>query len=320
MDSHEIPDIPGTLDAETAKRIKSWPHPNNRASEAGHPCVRFLVLSRTKSNLKALHDVGLQRIFDEGNLHEDALVRAIQDSGLRVVEQQRAYEWPKFQLTGRIDGKLAVDGVCLPLEIKSSSPNIFASLRDTSSEDMIESKYPWIRKYPAQILLYMLMEGVELGIMLFKNKATGEVLQKIFRLDGPALEYSESVLKKLEAVNAHVKEGTEPPPVFISDCKGCPFAKTACYPDQDYGPGIDLLKDPELESKLSRRAELEPAVKEFDTLDREIKEGFRGRSVVVGDWMIESKPYETTSYDIPKELKAQYAVKKQAYRCSIERI
>ena len=320
MDALEIPDIPGILDEETAKRIKSWPHPQNRASEAGHPCVRFLVLSRTKSNLKALHDVGLQRIFDEGNLHEDALIRAIQDANLRVVEQQRAYEWAKFQLAGRIDGKLAVNGTMVPLEIKSCSPNAFASLRETSPEDMVKSKYPWIRKYPAQILLYLLMEGVELGLMLFKNKATGEILQKVFRLDGPALEYAESVLKKLEAVNNHVRGGTVPNPIFIDDCKGCPFAKTSCYPDQDYGPGVDIMNDPELELKLARRAELESSAKEFSALDAEIKEGFRGRTAVVGEWMIESKAFETTSYDVPKDIKSQYAIKKQNFRTSIERI
>lgn len=315
-----IPDVPAALDAETSKRIKLYPHPRNRASEAGHPCERFLVLARTKNELRGLHDVGLQRVFDEGNLHEDAMLRAMAGAGLRIIEQQRPYEWPKFELTGRIDGKIGVNGTYVPLEIKSSSPNVFEALRETRPEDMVKSRYPWIRKYPAQILLYMLMEGVDTGLMIFKNKTSGETQQKIFELDGPALEYAEGVLKKLERVNAHVKAGTEPPAVFIDDCKGCGFCKTACFPGQDYGPGIDMLQDPELEVKLARRAELEAAAKEFEALDKEIKEGFRGKTAVVGEWVIESKPYETTSYDVPKEVKAQYAVKKQAYRTSIERL
>jgi len=320
MNALLIPDIPAALDAEAEKRIKLFPHPRNRASEAGHPCERFLVLARTKNELRMLHDVGLQRIFDEGNLHEDALLRALAAAGIKVTEQQRAYEWPKFELTGRIDGKLSVDGAYVPIELKSCSPNVFAGLRDVKPEDMIKSKYPWVRKYPAQLLLYCMMEGVDTGLIVFKNKQTGEKLQKVFSLDDRALEYIEGILKKLESVNAHVKAGTEPPVALIDDCKSCPFAKTACFPGQDYGPGIDILQDPELEVKLARRGELQETAKEFEALDKEIKEGFRGRTAVVGEWMIESKAYETTSYDIPKDIKAQYAVKKQAFRTSIERL
>ena len=321
MELHEIPNIPEILDTETAKRIKSWPHVTNRASEAGHPCIRFLVLSRTSNELKLLHDVGLQRIFDEGNLHERALVHEMADARLHVVEQQRAYEWPKFELTGRIDGKLSVDGSKIPLEIKSSSPNVFAAIRELAPIDMLKSKFSWIRKYPAQMLLYMLMEGAEYGLMVFKNKTTGEKAQKVFRLEGELLEYAESILKKLEMVNAHIAEGTCPDAALIDDCKGCAFCKTACFPGADYGPGIDIMQDPDLEAKLDRRGELEPAAKEFDALDKEVKDGFKGRrGAVVGSWIIESKAYETTSYDIPKEIKAQYAVKKPAFRTSIERI
>ena len=50
------------------------------------------------------------------------------------------------------------------------------------------------------------------------------------------------------------------------------------------------------------------------------REGFRGKSAIVGEWKIESQPYETTAYAVPKEVKAQYAEKKTAYRITIERI
>ncbi len=320
MDALVIPDIPSTLDAETARRIKAWPHPTNRASEAGHPCIRFLVLAREHNELRALHSVELQRIFDEGNVQEDALMREMQDAGLRVIEQQRAYEWSKFQLTGRIDGKLAVNGSSIPLELKSCSPNVFAGIKDMPPIEMLHARYSWIRKYPAQILLYMLMEGSEFGVMVFKNKTSGEKCQKVFELDGDFLVYAETILQKLEAVNMYVKNGDCPAPALIEDCRGCAFAKTSCFPGEDYGPGVGILSDPEIESKLERRERLEPAAKEFEALDKEIKEILRGKTVVVGPFMIESKPYETTTYEIPKDMKAQYAVKKQSFRMNIERI
>ena len=320
MDLQEIPNIPEVLDTETAKRIRVWPHATNRASEAGHPCVRFLVLSRTSNDLRALHDIGLQRIFDEGNLHERALTREMADAELEIVEQQRAFEWSKFKLTGRVDGLLSVNGERIPLEIKSSSPNVFAAIREITPIDMLKSKFSWIRKYPAQLLLYQLMQGSEHGLMVFKNKTTGEKCQKVFRLEGELLEYVESVLKKLEAVNAHIALGTCPDAKLIDDCKGCPFAKTACFPGADYGPGIDIMQDPDLEAKLNRRGELEAAAKEFETLDKEIKEVVKGKSAVIGNWLIESKECTRKNYDIPAELKKQYESLTSYFRTSIERI
>jgi len=316
----EIPNIIEKLDEQTARRIKAYPHPNNRASEAGHPCVRFLVLSRLHSDKKVLHDVGLQRIFDEGNLHEDAMLLELQGAGFKLVEQQRPFEWPKFHLTGRIDAKLAVNGDYLPLEIKSCSPNVFPSIKETAPEEMIKSKYPWVRKYPAQILLYMLMDGKETGVMIFKNKTTGEKCQKVFELSSENLAYAESILQKLEAVNGFVDREEIPSLERCDDCKGCGFAKTICFPGQDYGPGIEMLSDVVLEEKLIRRAELEGAAKEFDTLDKEVKEQLRGRSAVIGEFIVESKECQRKSYEIPPDLKKQYETITTYFRISIERL
>jgi len=320
MDTQAIPNIPEILDAEAAKRIKSWPHVSNRASEAGHPCVRFLVLARTDNDKKELHDIGLQRIFDLGNVFEDALLRSMAEADIRIVEQQRAFEWTKFQITGRVDGLWALNGDRIPLEIKSSSPNVFRTIVDMAPADMLTSKYSWVRKYPAQLLMYMLFCGVPSGVMIFVNKTTGEKCQKLFILDGPMLEYAESILKKLEAVNAHVAAGTKPEAVFIADCKGCPFAKTACFVGMDYGPGIDILADPELEGKLARRGELKSAADEFDELDKELKDGFKGKTAVVGEWMIDSKECQRKNYDVPSDIKKKYETVTTYFRTSIERL
>lgn len=298
----DAPNIVAALDARTASRIKQYAHPLNRASEAGHPCVRFLVLSRIATNLKTLHDVGLQRIFDEGNLHEDALMRELLDADIKVVEQQRGYSWPKFQLSGRIDAKISINGSFVPLEIKSSSPNVFAAVRDMAPADMLKSKYPWIRKYPAQLLLYCLMEGAECGLMLFKNKTTGEKCEKFFVLDDAMMEYAETILKKLERVNEAVAIGEAPPAERCPDCEGCGFAKTSCFVGQDYGPGYELMMDAaELEAKLDRREALAAAAKEYADLDEEIKGQFKGRSAIVGEWKIESKSFERKEYTVPAQ-------------------
>ena len=322
MDTSNIMlDIPDLLDEQAAKRIKIYPHASNRASEAGHPCTRFLVLSRTDNNLRELHDVGLQRIFDLGNVFEAALMREMADAGITIVEQQRPFDWAKFHLTGRVDGLLEFNGERIPLEIKSSSPNVFRTIVDMAPLDMLQSKYGWVRKYPAQLLMYQLMKGAATGVMIFFNKVSGEKCQKVFTLEGPTLDYAETILKKLEVVNAHVIAGTKPDAVFIDDCKGCAFAKTACFVGRDYGPGIEILDNEAVSADLSRREELKSAKDEFEELDEKLKEIFKGKpATVVGDFMIESKSYEYSATEMPKEVKAQYIVKKQGFRTSIERI
>lgn len=296
------------LDQETAKRIKSYPSKSNRASECGHPCIRFLVLSRLQPEKKELHDIGLQRIFDEGNLQESAVLREIQDAGFNLVEQQRPFEMKEIQLTGRIDAKIAIEGKLIPLEIKSCSPNSFQVIKNATPDDIKNSKYSWIRKYPAQIMSYCLMDGKETGIIIFKNKTTGEKCQKEFAID---YDYMEGILKKLERVNECVAKNEIPPVEPIEDCKSCGFAKTVCFPGQDYGPGFEILTDQELIIKLDRREALKNAVKEYEEIDKELKEAFKGRSALIGDFKIESKEIE----------RKEYTVKAGAYwKTSIEKI
>jgi len=310
-------DIVKKLDEQTARRIKQFPHPNNRASEAGHECIRFLVLSRLHADKKALHDVGLQRIFDEGNLHESAVLREIEDAGFKVVEQQRPFEWKKFQLTGRIDAKISMDGILIPLEIKSCSPNVFPSIKMSPPEEMVKSKYPWVRNYPAQIQCYMMIDGREEGIIIFKNKTTGEKCQKNFKLD---LDYMESILKKLEMVNAYVEKNETPPVEQKEVCKGCGFAKTMCFPGVDYGPGFDFLSDEETETKLIRWEETKEVAKEHEELDKELKEHFKGRSVILGDFKIESSKHERRGVDLPPDIKKQYEKVTEYWITKIERL
>lgn len=313
-------DIVEILDRETAKKIKVWPRSANRASEAAHPCIRYLVAVRLNPEKIALHDVSLQRIFEEGNLHEQALLREIQDAGFQVVEQQRPFRWEKFQITGHIDAKIALNGRLIPLELKSCSPNIFQHIKNLEPGELINSKYSWIRRYPGQLLLYVLMDGSEEGIIIFKNKSTGEKCQKNFRLTDENLNYVESILKKLEKVNEYVERKELPPVEMSEECKRCAFQKTLCFPDQDYGLGFDFLNDEEIEAKLIRWSELQKSAKEFQQLDKELKAHFKGKNAIVGDFKIESKQFERKSYVIPDEVKKQYEQRAAYWRVVIERL
>ena len=316
----EIPNLVEALDRAAEKRIKAWPHPNNRASEAGHQCVRFLVLSRLEPDKKVLHDVSLQRIFDLGNVFEKAVLQELKDAGLEVVEQQRPFEWQKFELSGHIDGKIQAGNRLIPLEIKSCSPNSFTEVEGKKPIDLINSRKSWLRKYPAQILLYMLMDGSEAGIIIFKNKLNGKYYQMNFQLDDTALEYTESILKKLEVVNDYVARREIPPLEPCDECAGCGFEKTICFPGKDYGAGYDFSTDPAIEAKLARWEELQPLAKEYEELEKEIKEKFKGKTAVVGEFIIESKELVRKTYEIPDEVKKAYEKQMTYWVTKIKRL
>lgn len=263
-------------------RIKQWPVRSNRASDMGHECERYLVLNRTRWQEKSLHDVRLQFIFDEGNLHEGALLRDLQDAGLTIIEQQRAFEWPEYQITGHVDAKLSDNGKVIPLEIKSASPFSFQSIN--SAQDLYNGKYHYLRKYPAQMTLYLLMDNKEEGLFIFKNKVTGELKEILLSLD---YDFGEQLLKKAESINKHIADGTLPEcmPYDEEICGECPFVHI-CLPEVKRD-ALELETDPELENKLNRYFELKPNKAEYDRLDKELKAKFKEKEkIIMGSYLI----------------------------------
>ena len=266
------------------KKIKLWPVNSNRASELGHPCDRYLVYLRTRGMERPLHDIGLQFIFDEGNLHEDAVLRDLREAGIRIIEQQRSFEWKKYQITGSIDGKIQDDGNIIPIEIKSFSQWNWNAIN--SAEDMFKSKAVYMKKYPAQLTLYLIMGEKETGLFILKNKTNGLLKQIPLKLD---FAYAETLIQKAERINAHIKAGTLPDRIPYEDniSGDCPFAHI-CLPDHKHE--ATLLDDPELESKLDRRGELKSLKDEFEEIDKEIKNSLKEKSeAIIGKWMVKGK-------------------------------
>jgi len=195
-----------------ARKIKQWPVNSNRASELGHECLKYLVLNRTRWEEKTLHNAKLQMIFDMGKMVEESVMQDLREAGFVIVEQQRPFSWAKYQITGSIDCKIAIDGKTYPTEIKSAAPFSFNSIN--SIEDMKRHKWHYMRKYPAQLTLYLLMDGKDRGLFIFKNKSTGELKEIFLDLD---YDFAESLIKKAEAINKHVAEGTLPEPMEYSE-------------------------------------------------------------------------------------------------------
>lgn len=296
-------------------RMKQWPCRSNRASELGHPCLRYLVLNRTRWQEKALPDVELQLVFDLGNVFEQVVLNDLKEAGFTVIEQQRPFEWKEYQITGHIDGKLLIDSQAYPLEIKSMSPYMFDSIN--TKEDMLNSKFAYMQKYPAQVILYCLMAEKEKGLMLLKNKSTGKLKEVWIDLD---YDLGEKLIQKAESINKHVNTGTMPDPIEWDDniCGKCGFLHI-CGPDR-VGKEIEFLEDETLLSELEDYHRLKPMAQEFKQIDEILKKKLDGRKGVIGDFLIDGSYRKRISYDLPAEIKSKYIIESEYWVKKIIRI
>ena len=323
------------------RKAQVWPVKANRASELGHPCLRYLVLLRTNWQDRKPPDGRLQMIFDLGNDMEERVHADLKEAGFMIIEQQRPFSWDKYNITGRIDSKLGlvlndlqtdrvppevlaklteqVDDhgtVVVPTEVKSAAPNMFNSVNSVA--DMLHHKYLYMRKYPAQLTLYLIMDNKEVGLFIFKNKSTGEMKEVWILLD---YDYADEQIRKAEQVNTHVQAGTLPDPIDYDEsvCGECDFAHV-CLPER-IGKEVEISDNLELLDLVTRYNELKPKAKEYDEVNERINKLVEGREkILVGDWFIEGKWVPRMGYDIPAEIKAQYQKPGQFWKKDIIKV
>ena len=300
--------IPELIDEAKARKIKTYPVHANRASEIGHPCLRYLVFQRTRWQDKQPHDVGLQRVFDLGNIYETAVLNDFRDAGLTIEEQQVSYSDPKYKLTGHIDGKLPMNGRRYPIEIKSMSPFIWDKIHDPA--DLSQSRHPWVRGYVYQMQSYLFLHEEETGLLFLINKVSGEIKQLEISLD---YALCEAILQKCETINNHVEGSSIPDPIPWDEgiCGRCGYLNI-CQPDRDYGEGLEIIDDAELEAMLDRRETLAPSAREYQEVDKAIKAKAKGHQhLVVGAWEVIGKNVARKGYTVPDTEYWQVAIRRR---------
>jgi CRISPR/Cas system-associated exonuclease Cas4 (RecB family) len=276
-----------------AEKIKRYPCASNRASSIGYSveilggCLRRGVFERTRWQEKEMHDAKTQCIFDEGHNQEAVVLRDLAEAGIDIIEQQTPFEMKAQQLTGHVDGKYVEDGVAYPIEIKSMHPAIFDSVH--CFDDL--RKKPWLRSYMCQITLYMLMQGVDKGIFLLKNKSSGELKQITVDLD---YELGEACLKTAEKINEHIKANTEPDKISdIQVCKDCPF-KLICCPGVKFGTELRIVDDPLFESRVEKCLSLKDQANEYDKIYSVIRDESKAQAGETGNLNIVVGKYRLT--------------------------
>lgn len=270
-------------------------------------CDRQLVYNITNWRDKKMWDVHAQARMNKGNDEERLMLRELEDLGYTVVEQQASLSEDmkrNFGVGGRIDGKLVFNGRRIPFEVKSVNPRLFDNINTVADLQ----QYVWMRKYPRQLTLYMLGHNEEVGILALSN-LLGQ--WKFLVLD---LDYAkaEDLLVRLEGVNKHVKGATLPERIDYDEdvCGSCAFAHI-CLPDIKNVPQVKWDDNPVLLKKLERRRELEPAKKEFEAIDKEVKATFDGAgpTTMVGDFIVTRKNVARKAYTVDATEYAQTSIK-----------
>jgi hypothetical protein len=213
-----------------------------------------------------------------GDLFEGFAFDLMRRAGFPVIEQQVQMEDRQMKLTGHADATSAfMDDPLNPfvVEIKSAHPNIWSQIN--SVDDL--KKKPWLKKYPAQLQVYMFIKGYKRGVILFVNKSTGQIKEIWMDLDLNIVAEIENKCKRINfAVDVYdlaktdaEKEAVMPERIKnISTCEMCSF-RHICRPDTDFGSPLKISDDPEFDLKVKRMVEARAMTKEMEALEKQIK-------------------------------------------------
>lgn len=284
------------------KKIRQTPQNTWRASMIGHPCLRYLIYERTRWQDKKLHSLDLQHIFDLGQEIEKIAIKDLEEAGFEIYQQQRDFYEKDLNLSGHIDGLIKVDGQLYPIEIKSCSQFVYDTIN--TYEDLKNSKKPWIKQYPVQLNCYLYFTSKEKGVLLLKNKQTGQYKEIWIDFDWDLMN---EVIEKVKYLNECLKNNILPDKINNETCLECNY-QHICLPEILNQSKIDFSEDNKLEQMLQRRDELQKYYDEYCELDKEIKEIGRAMKddiTVIGNWIIkrEVREYETKPQP-PKKIKS----------------
>jgi len=274
-------------DAQVARlrdKIKIYPCHTNRASQMAHPCDAFGYFNRTAWEKKQPHDYTLQSIFNEGNLHEPAIIQEIMDDcarlgeGWNFVGQQQDFHDRDMNVSGHVDGILIVPGnqyagSCRirgeytkhPVEIKTMSPHIWDSIH--TDMDILYHSRPYVQGYYGQLQAYLYLSASESGFWVLKNKLTGMRKYVPTILD---YDYCDEMFKRVARINKAVKENIVPEKIMDDKyCENCAF-RTVCLGDKVFE--IPKINNERLLEAIISKEEWAPAKQKYGEACDTIKE------------------------------------------------
>ena len=268
--------------ADSLKR-EQYPRNNPIASDISE-CERETVLGITHWQEKPPFTPHSAARMERGSQIENMVILELQKLGFEVRVERKPFELRdregRLVCRGKVDGFIKHDRQDVPVEIKSMNQHVWEKI--TNYQDF--QRFHWTKKYPNQLQMYLYANDLETGMFLLDD-CQGHWKMIPVKLD---LGYVETILQRLESAVAHIEAKTVPDfHPDMSVCRKCWAFGNVCIPPGSHGEGLQVLDDVELEADLNRRGELEAAYREYQDLDKRVKERLKGRAqVVCGDWLI----------------------------------
>lgn len=278
------------------------------ATDLGYRCERRIAYHRLRPLEAREVSEELLGIFGEGDLHERDVRRKLDELGVELVENQRNFRDERLEISGTVDGKVVIERRRrVPLEIKSTQGE-----PPHDEEEWRQTETPLLRRYYAQLQVYMFLTGEPEALALFKDKGTGLWAVIPVRLD---YELAESLLQRAERVRDAVRafkavpitvdqegnpvygpehEAALPPRLLDrSECASCPWFHL-CLPGDAAVDPLLVAEDLELVAQVDRHQLVKPNRDEYEALHERLKERFKltkGDRFVVGDWLVTKRKH-----------------------------
>lgn len=298
-------DMVRALRESTKKKIKIYPCHTNRASSLGHPCLRHLVYNRTHWSEVEAHSPELQDIFSDGHLHEKQIIMDLYEAGVEIYEQQMSLGEDPILKEANISAHLDFclreeDGSSVPVDVKTASQYSYDSIN--SYEDMVNSEKVWVACYPSQLQLYCLAKNAPYGYFLYKNKNNARKKQIKMDLD---YSFAEDLIQKGHDIERHLKNKTTPDRIKYNPniCDGCKH-KITCNPEIPENMSLYWMDRPQFLEKVRRWDEIEETGKEYNKLNKEIKDVLKGTGrikIVLGEFLLQCRLGQNDSQTWKKE-------------------
>lgn len=294
-----------------------------RASEAGVLCARYHYHARIDWELRPAPDPRLAHIFALGEALEDYVSRKLNEAGVRVERAQVAAADKDLDLTGHVDGFVRINGADIPVESKSVNQFDWEAIE--SWRDMVSPSKPFLMRWALQLPLYLYLHNCERGLYLLLNKATGE-LKEIEVTISEAWEYLERAEGVLREAKAAVNAGQppDPEPATPSLCAKCWAKDVGLCPGKEtpIPAVVDLDAAQEAAAVIAATRD---AHKQYEQAQKALAQALAAINVSPGERMeffagtipVRISAYETTRYEIPDEIKKNFAIKVPARKVEV---